>query len=65
MSRRQSKRHHYRRVAQHLAAAKRALVEAANVARAEDLPLTGSIEKAAAQVERLEEKFNRESGEQE
>lgn len=61
MSQRTAKRDHYRRVAEHLKAARQSLVKAASEARAEELKFTPSIERAVAVVEKLEEKFNRES----
>lgn len=63
MNQRNAKRQHYRKAVEHLRAAKRELVAALNVARHAELKFTASVEKAVAVVEKLEQKFDKESGE--
>lgn len=57
-----AKRDHYLGAALHLKAAERELVDALGIARAAQLKFIASIEKLIAAVEKVEAKFNKESG---
>lgn len=64
MSRRASKREQYRKALTHIKTAKRELIAAVNVARPADLKFTASLEKVIGTVEGIEQKFEREAGDE-
>lgn len=64
MDHRNRKRQQYRQALTHIKTAKRELIAAVNVARPADLKYVASVEKAIGTVEGIEQKFEKEAGDE-